>query len=119
LSASLNQDTEWNYRKIDQRLIVIKTKNGNARKSAALDVLTNIPFAINLPENINMENLQSEKEYVAQLKVYTSKSLGGIDEEFISFFDELDIDQATEDFIKAYLVYPNKIRFLLESVEEP
>jgi hypothetical protein len=119
LSASLNQDTDWNYRKIDQRLIVIKTKNINVRKAAALDVLTNLPFAINIPENINMENLQPEKEYLAQLKVYTSKTLEGIDEEFVNFFDELDVDQAIEDFIKAYWVYPSKILFLLESVEEP
>jgi len=119
LSASLNQDTNWNYRKIDQRLIVVKTKNANVRKAAALDVLTNLPFAMNIPENIDMENLQPENEYLAQLKVYTSKSLEGIDEEFINFFDELDVDQAIEDFIKAYWVYPSKIRFELADVEEP
>lgn len=119
MSASLNQDTNWNYRKIDQRLIVVKTKNANVRKAAALDVLTNLPFAMNIPENIDMENLQPENEYLAQLKVYTSKSLEGIDEEFINFFDELDVDQAIEDFIKAYWVYPSKIRFELADVEEP
>jgi hypothetical protein len=119
LSASLNQDTDWNYRKIDQRLIVIQTKNVNFRKTAALDVLTNLPFAINIPENIHIENLQPEKEYLAQLKVYTSKNLEGIDEEFINFFDALDVDQSIEDFIKAYWVYPSKIRFELTDFEEP
>jgi hypothetical protein len=119
LSAALNQDTDWNYRKIDQRLIVIKTKNQKVCKAAALDVLTNLPFAINVPENIPMENLQPEKEYLAHLKVYTSKNLEGIDKDFIDFFEALDIDQAIEDFIKAYWIYPSKIRFELAEVEEP
>jgi hypothetical protein len=119
LSASLNQDTDWNFRKIDQRLIVVKTKNQNARKAAALDVLTNLPFAINVPESIPMEDLQPEKEYLAQLKVYTSKNLDGIDKDFVDFFDALDIDQAIEDFIKAYWIYPSKIRFELVELEEP
>jgi hypothetical protein len=119
LSASLNQDTDWNYRKIDQRLIVIKTKSANVRKAAALDVLTNLPFAINIPENILMEDLQIEKEYLVQLKVYTSKDLEGVDVEFYNFFGALDVDQRIEDFIKAYWVYPNKIRFELADLEEP
>ncbi len=119
MSASLNQETDWNYRKIDQRLIVIKTKNENVRKTAVLDVLTNLAFAINVPENISMDELQPEKEYLAQLKVYTSKSLVGVDEKFVNFFDALDVDQAMEDFIKAYWVYPSKIRFELSGLEEP
>ncbi|HEX7483146.1 MAG TPA: hypothetical protein VF350_06740 [Candidatus Bathyarchaeia archaeon] len=119
MSATLNQDTNWNYRKTDQRLIVIKTKNENVRKAATLDVLTNLTFAVNVPENISMESLIPEKEYLAQLKVYTSKSLEGIDKEFINFFDALDVDQALEDFIKAYWIYPSKIRFELIDLEEP
>ena len=94
-------------------------KNENVRKAAATDVLTNLPFAINVPENIPMENLQTEKEYLAQLKVYTSNNLEGIDEEFFNFFDAVDIDQALDDFIKAYWVYPSKIRFELADLEEP
>ena len=66
-----------------------------------------------------MENLIPEKECLAQLKVYTSKNLEGIDEEFINFFDALDVDQALEDFIKAYWIYPSKIRFDLADLEEP
>jgi hypothetical protein len=119
LSASLNQDINWNYRKIEQRLIVIKTKNEKVRKAAALDVLTNLFITINVPENISMIELQPEKEYLAQLKVYTSKDLDGIDKEFIDFFDSLDIDQAIEDFIKAYWIYPSKILFESSEIEEP
>jgi len=118
LCATLDQDTDWNYRKTDQRLIVAKTKNEQVRKAAALDVLTTLPFTINIPETISMESLEQEKEYLAQLKVYTSKGLEGIDVEFIGFFDGLDVDQALEDFIKAYWIYPSKILFELAEVEE-
>ncbi len=119
MSASFNQETYWNYRKTDQRLIVVKTKNENIKKAAALDVLTNLSFSIEIPENITIEDLLLEKEYLAHLKVYTSKNLVGIDKEFFNFFDALDVDQAMEDFIKAYWVYPSKIRFELETIEEP
>jgi hypothetical protein len=119
LSAALNQETDWNYRIVDQRLIVVKTKNENVRKVAALDVLTNLPIAMNVALDIPMESLQAEKEYLAHLKVYTSRNLEGIDKDFINFFEALDIDQSIEDFIKAYWIYPGKIRFVLTDVEEP
>jgi hypothetical protein len=66
-----------------------------------------------------VENLIPEKECLGQLKVYTSKSLEGIDEEIINFFVALDVDQTLEDFIKAYWVYSSKIRFDLTDSEEP
>ena len=119
MSASLNQFSDWNYRKIEQRLIVVKTKNINVRKVAALDVLTNLSIAINVPEEISLENLQPETEYLAQLKIYTSENLEGVDKEFIDFFDALDIDQNIEDFIKAFWVYPSKIIFELVEIEKP
>jgi hypothetical protein len=43
--------------------------------------------------------LTLEKEYLAQLKVYTSTNLEGIDEKFINFFVALVVDQAREDHI--------------------
>lgn len=119
MSVKLNNDTDWNYRKTDQRIIVIKTINENVRKAAVLDVLTNLSFAINIPDDISMESLIPEKEYLAQLKVYTSRSHEGVDKEFINFFDAIDVDQALEDFIKAYWIYPNKISFELAELEEP
>jgi len=118
LSGSLDRQANWNYRKTEQRLVVIKTKNQEVRKAAALDSLTSLAFAIEIPENISMENLQAEKEYLAHLNVYTSGNLVGIDAEFVNFFDALDVDQKMEDFIKAYWVYPSKIRFELADLEE-
>ncbi len=116
MSASLNQQTNWNFRKTEERLVVIKTKEQKVHKAAALDILTNLSFIIEIPENISMENLQAEKEYLTHLEVYTSKSLEGINAEFINFFNSLDVDQSMEDFIKAYRVYPSKIRFKLDTI---
>jgi hypothetical protein len=122
LSATLTSDKEekdWNFRLNTQRLIIVKTINTNVGKIAAQDVLLNLPFALDLPANFAIDSLQINKEYLAFLKVYTSKNLQGIDKEFISFFNALDIDQNVDDFIKAYWVYPAKIRFELIEVEEP
>lgn len=122
MSAALTSDKEekeWNFRKTTQRLIMLKTKVESVRKVAALDVLTNLSISVNIPEEFAMADLATDKEYLATLKVYTSKDLKGVDEEFINFFDTVDVDQNIEDFIKAYWVYPNKIRFELVEVEEP
>jgi hypothetical protein len=119
LSVAVNQDTNWNYRIVDQRLIIVKTKNLSARMMSTLDVLTNLPIALNVAPDIPMESLQAEKEYLAHLKVYTSKNVEGIGKEFISFFEALDVDQSIEDFIKAFWIYPSKIRFELVQIEEP
>lgn len=119
MSTHPNHETDWNYRKTDQRLITVKTKNEKVRKAAVIDILTNLPFAIEISQSINMDNLQSGKEYLARFKVYTSKNIKDIDPEFLNFFDVVDVDQAIEDFIKAYWIYPSKIRFELVEFEEP
>ena len=66
-----------------------------------------------------MESFLSEKEYLAQLRVYASKSLELIDEEFVVFFDAVDIDYALKNFIEAYWICPSKIRLNLVDLEEP
>jgi hypothetical protein len=119
MSASLDVDSEWNFRIFDKRLVVVKTKNVNVRKVAVLDILTNLMFAVEVPDMISMEELTAEQEYLANLRVYTTKKLEGIDKEFLDFFQNLDVDQNVEDFIRVYWIYPNKIRFELIEVEEP
>ena len=119
MSASLDVASDWNFRLFDKRLIVVKTKNETVHKVAVLDVLTNLTFAVEVPEIISMQELGVDKEYLANLRVYTAKNVKGVDKDFINFFEALDIDQSIEDFIKAYWIYPNKIRFELVDVEEP
>ena len=97
---------------------MVKGKSENVQKASVLDVLTKLSIALEVPESIPMEKLQHQKQYLAEIKIYTSKSVEGIDGEFADFFNSLDVDQATEDFIKAYWVYPTKIRFALQRIEE-
>jgi len=119
MSASLDMESDWNFRVFDKRLIVVKTKNENVRKVAVLDVLTNLMFTVEVPDMISIQELDIDKEYLANLRVYTAKDIGNVDKEFINFFEALDIDQNIEDFIKAYWIYPSKIRFELTEIEEP
>ncbi len=119
MSASLDVESDWNFRVFDQRLIVVKTKNPAVRKAAVLDVVTNLMFTIEVPGEISMDDLVVNKEYLANLRVYTQKNVADVDKDFISFFEALDIDQSIEDFLKAFWVYPGKIRFKLDSLEEP
>jgi hypothetical protein len=121
MSASLNHpdSNQWNYRITDKRLVIIKTKNPNVRKAAVLDVLTNMSFAVEAQDENLLNSLGIEKEYWANLKVYTSKNLQDVDKDFINFFEAVDINQQIEDFIKAYWLYPSKIHFELFEAEEP
>ena len=119
MSNHLDFQGEWNFRVFDKRLVVVKAKNVSLRKVAVLDVLTSLTFAVEVPDMISIDELTFGMEYLANLRVYTSKKLDGLDEDFIDFFEELDVDQTIEDFIKAYWIYPSKIRFELTDVEEP
>jgi hypothetical protein len=119
LSASLDVESDWNFRILDKRLVVVKTKNVSIRKVAVLDVLTNVMFTVQVPETIPLEQLATNHEYVFNLRVLTSKLIDDVDKDFVGFFEALDIDQAMEDFIKAYWVYPTKVRFQLVEIEEP
>jgi len=121
MSASLNSpdSTQWNYRITDKRLVIAKTKNADVHKVAVLDVLTNVPFAVEVQDETLLNSLSVEKEYLANLKVYTSTNLQGVDKDFINFFEALDIDQEMENFIRAYWIYPSKIRFELFEAAKP
>ncbi len=118
MSAALNQEVEWNYRLTEKRLVIVKTKNESARKLAVLDVLSNLIFAVQALESIDMKTLKPNGEYVFTLKVNSSKKLEDVDRDFLAFFEAVDINQSFEDFIKAYWVYPAKILFELTEVEE-
>ena len=119
MSASLDVASDWNFRVFDKRLVTVKTKNETVRKAAVLDVLTNLTFAVEIPEMISMNELGIDRQVLANLRVFTAKDLEGVDPDFIDFFQALDVDQNMEDFIRVYWIYPHKIRFELEEIEEP
>jgi len=118
MSASLNVESDWNFRLLDKRLVTVKTKSEAARKIVVLDVLTNLMFTVYAVETIDIGKLEVDTEYIFNLNVYTSKNVDNIKEDFVSFFEALDIDQSMDDFIKAYWAYPTKTRFELIEVEE-
>ena len=82
-------------------------------------MLTNLMFTAQVPQTISIEQLTENQQYLFILNVYSSKNIEDVERDFVSFFEAIDIDQSMEDFIKAYWVYPTKIRFELVEVEEP
>ncbi len=114
---STSKDSAWNYRIIATRPILIKVKNDNIRKAVAIDLLVDLPFGFEISKNIPIATVEVEKRFSATLKVYTSKSVEGVENEFVEFFEVLDVDQSFEDFVKAYWIYPNHITFELTEIE--
>ena len=118
LSASSQNKLDWIYRIFDRRTISIKAKNEEARKIAAIDVLTNLPLSIEVSKDLPLENVEVEKSYFASLKVYTFRNIQGIAPEHVDFLEAVDVDQPMEDFIKAYSIYPKLIKFELVEAEQ-
>jgi hypothetical protein len=114
---SSSKDNEWVYRISDRRTISVKAKNEQVRKIAALDIVTNLPFAIEVPSNISLDTVDFEKPIYAFLKVYTAQNIEGVPSEYVEFFKVLDVDQSIEDFIKTYWLFPKQIRFELIEME--
>jgi hypothetical protein len=96
---------------------VVKGKSDDARKLSVIDALTGLPFPLEVPTDFEMQRLDMEKGYFATFKIYTLKKAEGVTAEFVEFFQVLDVDQKTEDFIKAYWLYPSYIRFELVEAE--
>jgi hypothetical protein len=118
MSASSDVASDWNFRVQEQRLIAVKTKNEKVRKAAVLDTLSGLMFAVDISSELAIEDLVVDKEYFADLKVYTSKNVDGVDKDLIGFFEALDVNQSMENFIRAYWLYPAKIKFEILGVEE-
>jgi hypothetical protein len=96
---------------------MVKAKNSEVRKVSVVDVLTNAPFPLEVPADFPLESLDLQQGYYATFKVYTMKNVKDVGSDFVEFFAEVDVDQSVEDFIKAYWLYPNYIRFELVEAE--
>jgi hypothetical protein len=117
VSTSPGLQSDWNYRITASREVAIKAKNDAVRKVSVIDVLTNLPFPLEAPADFALENLEIEKAYFATFKVYTLKRVEDVSGDFVEFFTAVDVDQSVEDFIKAYWLYPNYIKFELTETE--
>jgi hypothetical protein len=109
--------SEWNYRISVSREVIIKAKNEAVRKVSVLDVLTNLSVPLEAPADFPMESLEMQKGYYATFKVYTLKNVKDVESDFVEFFAAVDVDQSVGDFIKAYWLYPNYIKFELVETE--
>ena len=116
LTASKNE-ADWVFRIFDRRPISIKAKNEQVRKIAAVDVATNMPFGLDVPLGVPLEQVEVEKAYTVRFKVYTARNAADVAPDYVEFFRVLDVDQAAEDFIKAYWMYPKYIKFELVELE--
>ena len=96
---------------------MVKAKNEAVRKVSVIDVRTNLPLPLEAPKDFPLETLEPGKTYFATFKVYTLKSVKDVSSDFMDFFTALDVDQSVEDFIKAYWLYPNYIKFELTESE--
>jgi hypothetical protein len=100
-----------------RRTIFVKAKNEQVQKIAIVDLLTNLPFSIDISKNVFIENIEIEKAYFASLKVYTARNVSGVSADAVEFFEVLDVDQSMGDFIKMYWLYPKLIKFELVEAE--
>jgi hypothetical protein len=117
VSEAVNRGSDWNFRINASRQVAVKAKNDAVRKISAIDVLTNLPFPIEVPQDFQMATLEVGKAYFVTFKVYTLKKAPDVSSDFVAFFQVLDVDQSVEDFVKAYWLFPTYIRFELAEAE--
>jgi len=95
----------------------VKAKNDKVRKVSVIDILTKSPFPLEAPTYFPIETLEVEKGYFVTFKEYTLKNMKDVNSDFVEFFETVDVDQSVEDFLKAYWLYPNYIKFELDEAE--
>ena len=117
MSSSASKPNDWVYRIFDRRTISVRAKNEEARKVAAIDLATNLPFAVDIPAEIALESLELAKEYLASMKVYTAQKIEDVPADFAEFLQVVDVDRSIDEFIEAYWLFPKMIRFELVEME--
>ncbi len=117
LAITSEFESDWIYRVFDRRIISVKAKNDHIHKIAAIDLLTNLPFSVDVVKELQMKNFEVEKTYFARIKVYVAREIQGEAPEHVNFFEELDQNQTVDDFIKAYWLYPKLIKFEVTEAE--
>ena len=115
--ATQDRQSDWNYRLVDSRQVKIKGKNDYLHTVSAIDILTGLSFPLQVTTDFPMQSLNVEKEYFVTFNILTLKKVENVPVDFVEFFAVLDVNQNTEDFIKAYWLYPKYIRFELVEAE--
>ncbi len=117
LSTSPELQSKWNFRIEASRQVTVKAKNDQVRKVSAVDILTNAALPLEAPEDFPLGSLEVQKSYFVTFRVYTLKNVKDVGSDFVEFFEAVDVDQSVLDFIKAYWLYPDYIRFELVEAE--
>jgi hypothetical protein len=117
MSATHDRQSDWNFRLVDSRQVKIKGKSDDVHRVSVIDILTGLPFPLLAATDFPMDSLDIDKTYFFTFKIYTLKKAEGVAADFVEFFQVLDVNQSTEDFVKAYWLYPKYIKFELFEAE--
>ena len=117
--STSEMNSEWNFRIVENRLVTVETINEKTRKISVQDVQTKLMFIVDASAAIELKRILQKRQYLFTVNVYTAKNLEDVDTDFIGLFEAVDIDYEIEDFIKAFIVCPTKVRFNLVEFSEP
>jgi predicted phage-related endonuclease len=74
------KEPEWKLNTTVTKKIQILEKDENKREIDAFDLEMTMPFILDVPEEISMEEVETNKKYSAKIRVYTSKLTPEIEE---------------------------------------
>jgi hypothetical protein len=109
---------EWNFRIVENRLVLVEAINSQTRSIRVADTATEEQFTVEAAVSVDLHGLQVQKQYGFSVNVYTAKNLDGVKTEFVDFFEAVDVDQEMESFLSAFKAYPKKVRFELVDYQE-
>ena len=75
----LIKQPNWKYRDTVTKIIKVEDKDEDKREVDAIDLEMFMPFILDVPENISMEDIQVGENYRATFKVYTAELTPEID----------------------------------------
>jgi hypothetical protein len=112
------KESEWNYRIIDTRIVRTRRVDENKREIEVLDVKVNLPFVLEVPEEVSMDPVKVDEEYSVMFKVYTAKlTKKMVVQGLVEFFKVIDIERKFEEFLKAAFIDESLFKFELIEIE--
>ena len=111
-------ELKWNFRRIDTRHIKVKNINKDNREIEVFDTSMNLPFFVEIPEELSLESVTIDNKYLVRVKVYTIKlTHNTVVPELTEFFQVIDIQRRFDEFIKAAFIDHRFFKFELIDIE--
>lgn len=63
----------WRFRDVWERSVLVIDKDERRRELSLLDLEQRLPYTVDVPSNINIENIQRGRMYRVRLNVYVAK----------------------------------------------